>query len=311
MKRREFIKTIGLGVASVGALRASSLFAAKTPQPKGVGMCDWTMGGLADPEIISKAAQAHLSGIQISIGGTPDCIPLRSQKVRQRYLELSKKHNVTIHSVAAGRILNNIPLKSEPQSAVYVIDAIEAAAALGSSNILMAFFGKGDLRKTDNDGKFNDLKDGSFSSYELDQAGVDRVVKALRQIIPRAEDANVIMGLENTLTAKQNLSIIEQVGSPLLQVYYDMGNSTHYGYDVPTEIKLLGKKRICEMHIKDRGTKVFGGKQGEVDMKAVAKALQDIQYEKWMCLETAGGKGKFIEDTRANVAFSKRTFGIV
>jgi sugar phosphate isomerase/epimerase len=202
-------------------------------------------------------------------------------------------------------------LKSGPQSAIYVIDAIEAAAAIGAGNILMAFFGNGDLRKTDSAGNFHDMKDGAFSSYELDEAGVTRVVDALRQITPRAEDANIILGLENTLTAKQNLAIIERVGSPMLQVYYDMGNSTHYGYDVPGEIKLLGRDRICEMHIKDRNSKVFSQKKGEVDMPEVAKALHSIQYDRWLCLETSGEKDRFIEDTRDNVAFSRKMFSIV
>jgi len=311
MRRREFITSLGMGVASAGVLSTSQLFAAEAAHPKGVGMCDWNLGTPANPELIPKAAEAHLSGLQVSIGIEPDSIPLRSSKVRQRYVELGKKHNITFHSVAAGRILNNIPLKSEPQSAVYVIDAIEAAAAIGAGNILMAFFGNGDLRKKDSDGKFHEIKEGAFSSYVLDEAGVTRVVESLRQIIPRAEDANVILGLENTLTARQNLAIIERVGSPMLQVYYDMGNSTHYGYDVPAEIQLLGKDRICEMHIKDWNSKVFSRKQGEVNMAEVSKALHSIQYDRWLCLETSGEKDRFIEDTRDNVAFSRKMFGIV
>ncbi len=274
-------------------------------------MCDWNLGTPANPELIPRAAEAHLSGLQVSIGTKPDSIPLRSPEVRRRYIELGKQHGITFHSVAAGAILNAIPLKSEPQSAVYVIDAIEAAAALGAANILMAFFGNGDLRRPDSSGKFNPIKEGLFSTYELDEAGVTRVVEMLRQVIGRAEDANVILGLENTLTARQNLEIIERVGSPVLQVYYDMGNSTHYGYDVPSEIRLLGKARICEMHIKDWNSKVFSRQPGEVNMPEVAKALQAIQYDRWLCLETSGEKDRFIEDTRDNVAFSRKMFGIV
>ena len=307
MNRRNFLKS---AAASVATLSATPVLAANEPRPQGVGMCDWTMGCMADHACFAKAAGAGLSGVQVSIGGSPASIPLRNAELRKQYRELSQKHDVQIHSVAAGSILNTIPLKSEPQSAVYVIDAIETAAALGAKNILMAFFGNGDLRKSADGKSFHDLRDGEFSSYELDEQGVNRVVEALRQIVPRAEDAGVILGLENTLTAKQNLAVIEQIGSPMVQVYYDMGNSTHYGYDVPAEIRLLGNKRICEMHIKDWESKVFSRKTGEVDMPAVAKALCEIKFDKWMCLETAGEKGRFVEDTLDNVAFAKKTFGI-
>jgi sugar phosphate isomerase/epimerase len=308
MHRRDFLKTTALTMLAANAIQVDKLFAGAAAQ--GVGMCDWNLGPSCDPELIPKAAEADLRGLQVSVGRAPDDMPLRDKVVRDRYIELGKQHDITFHSVAAGSILNKIPLASEPQSAVYVIDAIEAAAALGAQNILMAFFGNGDLRKKIKNDQFIDLKDGDFSSYELDEKGLTRVVEALRQIVPRAEDAGVVLGLENTLTAKQNLEIIERVGSPMLQVYYDIGNSTAYGYDVPTEIRLLGNDRICEVHIKDWQAKVFSQEKGQVNMTAAAAALADIGFDKWYCLETSGRKDKFIQDTKDNVQFVKNTFRV-
>ena len=304
MERRDFIKAVGL---SIGAAMLPFNVRAGVGAA-GVGMCDWNLGESCDPELIPRAAEAGLAGLQVSVGTRPDHLPLRDHTVRQRYLELSKQHQIVFHSVAAGGILNAIPLATEPQSAVYVIDALEAAAALGAKNILMAFFGNGELRLTKSKGKLIEKKIDGFSSYELDAKKVKRVVEVLRQIAPRAEDLGVVLGLENTLTAAQNLEIIEQVGSPMLQVYYDIGNSTHYGYDVPGEIRLLGNARICEVHIKDWKRSAFSVEAGEVDMSAAAKALAEIGFDKWYCLETSGRKGKFIEDTRDNVAFVKKTF---
>lgn len=308
--RRDFFKLVGAAAVGAGLIPSvESLFAATGAA--GVGMCDWTMGGAADPGIIPKAKEAHLQGLQISVGTDPDNIPLRDKSVRDKYIQLGKEYGITVHSVAAGGILNRIPLATEPQSAVYVIDAVEAAAALGARNILIAFFGKGDLRKKDRDGEYIEKKRGGFSEFELDKERVKRVVEALRQIAPRAEDAGVALGLENTLTAKQNLDIIDQIGSPIAQVYYDVGNSTGNNYDVPGEIRMLGNDRICEVHLKDRGSPILGSPEGQVDMKAAAQALQDIGYDKWLVLETAGRKGKFLEDTRANVEFTKKTFAMV
>ncbi len=309
MHRRELLKSLATGMVAGGALLSDTAFSAPAPAA-GVGICDWNLGGASNPELIPKAAQAHLQGIQVSVGGAPESIPLRDGAVRRRYRELGKKHGITFHSVAAGSILNRIPLATEPQSAVYVIDALEAAAALGAKNILMAFFGAGDLRAKNTDDEFIDLKDRDYASYALVEEHVDRVVAVLRQIVPRAEDVGVVMGLENTLTAKQNLEIIERVGSPMLQVYYDLGNSTHYGYDVPGEIRLLGRERICEVHIKDWKRSVFSQGEGEVGMATAAAALAEIGYDKWYCIETSGRKGRFIEDTRDNVAFVRKTFGV-
>jgi sugar phosphate isomerase/epimerase len=274
----------------------------------GVGICDWNLGGTADPDCVPKAREAGLDGIQVSVGIDPNNIPLRDQAIRAKYIELGKQSGIAFHSVAAGGILNSIPLASEPQSAVYVIDAIEAAAALGASNVLLAFFGKGDLRRRDENGQHTNEKDGTFSSFALEEKGVTRVVEALRQIVPRAEDAGVILGLENTLAAKQNLEIIERIGSQMVQVYYDVGNSWGNGYDVDGELRMLGNDRICEVHLKDWKTPMLGSEGCMVDMAVCAQALAAIGFNKWLCLETSGRKDRFLEDTRANVAFVKKTF---
>ena len=105
--------------------------------------------------------------------------------------------------------------------------------------------------------EMRDNKKDRYSSYELDTKKVQRVVEVLRQIVPRAEDSGVYLGLENTLTARQNMDIIEQVGSDMVKVYYDVGNSWNYGYNVPEEIKLLKNTMICEVHIKDPKARLF------------------------------------------------------
>lgn len=313
INRRNFLTTSATGLA---ALQTAGSSAAPVRNYK-IGITDWNLGPVCDPKQLARAAEAHLTGVQVSVGPRPDWIPLREAAVRKQYIESGKRYGIRFPSVAAGSILNRIPLKSEPQSAVYVIDAIEAAAALGSTNILVAFFSNGDLRLRDSQGALRNVSNGPFASYEWDTRGVTRVVEALRQIVPRAEDANVLLGLENTLTAKQNLEILDRVGSPWVRVYYDVGNSTAYGYDVPSEIRLLGKDRICEIHLKetlgidDPNAGILGGpRKGGVDFEAVAEACRDIDYERWFVLEVSGLKGRFIQDTRANVEFVRQRFGI-
>ena len=137
------------------------------------------------------------------------------------------------------------------------------------------------------------------------------MVEALRQIAPRAEDAGIALGIENTITAKQNLEIIDRIGSKMAQVYYDVGNSWGNGYDVPGEIRMLGNERICEVHLKDWKTPMLGSSGCMVDMVKCAKALDDIGYDKWLVLETSGRKNQFIEDTRTNVDFVKKTFQMI
>ena len=289
----------GLGGASGNPLRVG------TP---GIGICDWNLGPMCDPEQIPKATDAHLTGIQVSLGRDPEQMLLRDPSVRQRYVELGAEYGVTFHSIALG-LYNSYPLAEEPRSAVWLIDAIDAAVALGAGNVLMAFFGKGDLRFRDENDEFVNESEGEFASFRLDEEKVASVVDTLIQVIPRARDAGVALGLENTITAAQNLEIIDRVGSEWLQLYYDLGNSTGNGYDVPAELRMIGKDRLCEVHLKDWNTPLLGSEGCMVDNAASAAALNAIGYDKWLVLETSGRQDQFLEDTRANVAWAKETFG--
>ena len=278
------------------------------PKPSGIGMCEWNLGQSADPSYIPLAAKVGLEAIQVSVGTAPDRMPLRESSVRKQYLELGKEHDIVFCSVAAGSILNQIPLASEPQSAIYVVDALEAANALGSTNILTAFFGNGDLLQRDADGNYINISSGNFAEYRWKEKDIERVIAVMKQIVPRAEDLGVIIGLENTLTAHQNLQIIEEIGSPMVQIYYDTGNSWGNGYDVPGEIRKIGNHRMCEVHIKNRGSRLIYGDEGEVNMEACAEALHDIGFDKWLVLETSGRPDRFEEDTRANIDYVRKVF---
>jgi sugar phosphate isomerase/epimerase len=314
--RRKFLEKSGVAMtaASLGSVvnltGCSSSPQASAPHigEPGIGICDWNLGPMCDPEQIPTAAEAHLTGIQVSLGRDPDQMLLRDPAIRERYIELGAEHGVTFHSVALG-LYNTFPLADEPRSAIWLVDAIDAAAALGSSNVLMAFFGNGDLRYRDETGEFVNESDTEFASFRLDERKVASVVDTLIQAVPRARDAGVALGLENTITAAQNLEIIDRVGSEWLQIYYDLGNSTGNGYDVPNELRAIGNARLCEVHLKDWNTPLLGSAEGMVDNEAAAMALREIGYDKWLVLETSGRRDQFMEDTRANVAWAKEVFG--
>jgi sugar phosphate isomerase/epimerase len=183
--RRDFLQNTALSFAAMGFMGTSAL--ASSSSDFKISMCDWNVrdekgkGGNCRPDLIPRAVEAHLRGLQVSVGTNPDNIPLREKAVRKRYLELCKEYDFTINSVAAGSILNSIPLASEPESAVYVIEAVEAASALGAKNILTAFFGRGDLKYKNYAGQTRKIQSSPTNIWELDQHGVDRVVAALKQ----------------------------------------------------------------------------------------------------------------------------------
>jgi len=276
---------IGRGTRFATALSFGTAFAPlfAAPGRRGfkIGAPEWSLRK-TDPSCFEVAHEIGLDGVQVNLGNAGDRMHLRRPAVQQAYLNAARQNGLEVASLALGE-LNNIALKNDPRAAIWLIDSIDVARALGVKVILVAQFFHGELKG--------------------DKEGVDRTVEILREIAPRAEKAGVILGLENYLSAVENLDILERVGSPAVQVYYDLGNSTDKGYDIYQEIRML-KNRICEFHAKD-GNYMLG--QGRVDFKKVRLAMDDIDYRGWIQIEAAAPHS-LIEDYRADLRFLKGIF---
>jgi len=247
------------------------------------GVCDWTIEKSGDPGALETAAKLGLDGVQVSLNPKGESLALLDNDFQQTYLAAVKATGAQIASFCIGK-LNDEPLKSDPRAERWAAEGIEVAAAMKVGIILIPFFGKGDLKD--------------------DPAGREAVISALKRLAPRAEKAGVILALESTLSAEDNLKILDAVGSPAVAVYYDVGNSLEAGFDIGREIRLLGG-RIAEFHAKDYKD-LFG--QGAVDFKAVRTAMRDIGYRGWLVLEEAklplGLEKSILEDLK----YLKRLF---
>lgn len=249
-----------------------------------IGACDWSIGKMGDPGAFAVAKEIGLDGVQVSLGTAQNDMRLRQAAVQDEYKAAAKKVGLEVSSLAIGE-LNSIPYKSDPRTVEWVSGSIDACRALGVRVVLLAFFGNDDLIG--------------------DKAGTDEVVKRLKAVAPKAEQAGVILGIESWLSADQHIDILDRVGSDAVKVYYDCCNSHDKGYDIYQEIRKLGK-RICEFHAKENG-KLLG--QGGVDFKKVRLAMDDIGYSGWIQIEGAVPPGKpMLESYQANCAFMRGIF---
>jgi sugar phosphate isomerase/epimerase len=148
--------------------------------------------------------------------------------------------------------------------------------------MLLPFFGKGALE----------------TQQEKDYIG-----DLLRDLGPEAAKAGVILGLENTISAEDNVRIMDRSRSKAVLVYYDVGNSTRGGFDVVREIDWLGAKRIAQVHLKDNPGYLG---EGPIDIPAVMRALSRIGFKGFANLETASPSKSVEADMRRNLAYVKR-----
>jgi sugar phosphate isomerase/epimerase len=150
---------------------------------------------------------------------------------------------------------------------------------VGVQVILLPFFGAGALKTP---------------------AEMDYVADVLKELGPQAQKAGVILGLENTISARDNVRIMERSQSPAVKTYYDVGNSIKQGFDIIEEIRWLGNDRICEVHLKDN-PHYLG--EGPINFPAVIKAMADIGFDKWAVLETESPSKDVQADLTRNLGY--------
>jgi len=259
LTRRSFIE---LGVSATVAASVLPAFAAKSKVKFKVGVTDWNLKLEDKVESIALAKSLGFDGVQVSIGKvTEDKLPLSDPALQKTFLDESKRVGLPIESLCLEMLHRNY-LKSDPLGQRWVADCIPIAKAMGVRVVLLPFFGKGALETT---------------------AEMDKVGDILKEVAPAAERSGVILGLEDTISARDNVRIMERSKSPAVLTYYDVGNSTKGGFNVVEEIRWLGGKRICEVHLKDN-PHYLG--EGTIDFKAVIDALADIGFDGWAQLET-------------------------
>jgi len=282
IRRRAFLKGALVGLASGEAL-ATLAVAAGAPQPPAairVGSC------VVDLE---QGQRAGLDGVEVRVGDPAEKLRIADPAVRQQYREQMTSTGLVISSLMMG-LLNSAPLASDPRAPAWLEQSIDAARDLGARVILVAFFGKGNL----------------LDGLQLKQAEVQIVVQRVKAAAPRAKDAGVILALENTLSARQNVEILERIGHDSVRVYYDVGNSTSRGYDVPEEIRFL-KDRIASFHFKDRDHYLG---EGGIRFEPIAAAIKAIAYRGWIVMETSNPSKDPVADARRNGTYIRRLFGL-
>jgi L-ribulose-5-phosphate 3-epimerase len=273
MNRRTFLMT------------GAALLRAREKAQLKIGVTDWNLKLTGSVEAVALAKQLGFDGVQISLGRkvAGGRLPLDDPHLIEQYQAESKKQQMPIDSTCLDRLHDDC-LKDGGPAAKWIADGIRITAALGVRVMLLPLFFKCDVPAADFDGA-GDL---------------------LREVAPASEKAGVILGLEDQLSAEDNVRIIDRAKSRAVQVYYDVGNSTRWKHDVLREIPWLGRDRICQFHLKDNPSYLG---EGGIDFPRVMDAIAAIGFDGYANLETDAPSGSVEADMRRNLAFIRRLAG--
>ena len=290
LTRRGFIKTAAAAAGSAGSLAAIAKAdpAASRRIPLKLGIRAASMQMVGDFDVIKTAAGIPgIMGVELqTTSGNPN---LRDPDAVRRYKNEAARWGMHIPSLAG--VWDRGVRIHDPSAGDSLIKSIRAAEMLGARVILLAFFKQNAPDMT---------REESYGP----------IVTMLRATAKSAADAGVVMGLENSLSPADNKKLVDLVDHPAVGVYYDLHNMAHYGHgdEAIPGVKLLGKERICMVHVKNG--KELIEEPGPIDWAAAFRALGEIQYEGWYIYETGHDSTEdCIEDTKKNNAFLKKHVG--
>jgi len=251
-----------------------------------IGVTDWNLRQTGKVEAVELAKSLGFEGVEVSLGRrvVDNKLPLDNAELQDQYLAAAKKHGIAL----AGTCLNVLHvnyLTNDKLGQKWVADGIPITKKLKARVMLLPFFGKGALQTAEE---------------------MDYVAGALKDLAREAEKAGIILGLENTISAENNVRIMDKVASKALLVYYDVGNSTNGGFDVVKEIQWLGAKRICQFHLKDN-PHYLG--QGKIQFPAVMDTIMNLGFSGFANLETDSPSKSVQDDMRKNLTFVRGLMG--
>jgi L-ribulose-5-phosphate 3-epimerase len=294
ISRRKFLATTsGVVAASATWGHASPVDTGNIGQsrkqvPLKIGHRAANMNMIGNFEVFKVARQIPgLMGVELQVtAGKPNLLDLDA--VRE-YKRQANRWGMMAPSVAG--VWSRGSSIMSPRAESDLMHAIRASELLGASVMLLAVFGKAvpDMQQE--------------SSY-------GPVVELLQKVAPSAADAGLTLGLETALSPADNLKLIDLANRPNVKVYYDIYNMAHYGHGAEAipGIALLGKKRICQVHVKNDRQLI--AEPGAIDWAKAFAALNAIAYDGWFFFEDQPqayirqrSQLQMTKDTERNVKF--------
>ncbi|WP_372772608.1 sugar phosphate isomerase/epimerase family protein [Mangrovibacterium sp.] len=240
------------------------------------------------------AKEIGADGLEVDMGGLGSRPTfdnkLANDSLLNEFLNASKDNGIEICALSmSGFYAQSFPFKETAVEAVH--DCIKSMKRVGTKVGFLPLGVEGDL----------------LQYPERREAIVER----LKQVAKYAEEAGVVIGIETALDAKGEVELLDEIGSPAIQISFNFSNALSAGRDLYNELEILGKDRICQIHATNKDG-VWLQDDPQIDMKKVKQTLDKMGWSGWLIVERSRDANRSPRDVKenfgANVAYLKSIF---
>jgi sugar phosphate isomerase/epimerase len=300
LNRRSFLAAAAGALAAGWVTDQARLLAAEVGSAKPVvgrrykiGVCDWMILKRQKLGALQLTKEIGADGVEVDMGSLGDRDTFDNQlarpEVRQQFLDQARALDLEICSLAMSGFYAQ-SFAERPTVPRMVQDCIETMKLMKVRVAFLPLGVRGDLVK----------------HPELRPVIVER----LKAAGAKAEQAGVVIGVETALPAAEEVKLLADIGSPAIRSYFNFANALQAGRDLLTELRTLGKERICQIHCTDEDG-VWLQDNRRLDLRAVKRTLDDLGWSGWLVIE----RSRDARDSRnvkknfgANAAFLKSIF---
>jgi len=232
-----------------------------------ISVCDWMILKRQKIGEFESAHELGADGVEMDMGslGQRDSFDnkLRTKEFRELFLQKAKENKVQIASIAMSGFYGQSFAINKNYKAL-VGDCIETMQAMGVKTGFLPLGVKCDLNK------FPELR--------------PILIERLKVTGKMAENAGVVIGIETTLDARGEVQLLKEIGSKGIMISYNFQNPLDAGRDLYSELDILGKNRICQIHCTNTdGVTLPDDKK--LDMNKVKTVLHEMGWCGWLVVE--------------------------
>ena len=258
-----------------------------------ISVCDWMILKRQKIGEFELAHEIGADGVEVDMGslGQRDSFDnkLRKKEFQTLFLQKAKENNIVISSIAMSGFYGQSFTGRENYKAL-MEDCLNTMQIMGVKIAFLPLGVQCDLTK----------------KPELRPLVIER----LKVIGKMAEDAGVVIGIETSLDANEEVQLLKEIDSKGIKIYYNFQNPIASGRNLYKELRILGKDRICQIHCTNTDGETLPNDK-KVDMHKVKTVLQQIGWCGWLVVERSRDKNdvhNVKKNYGTNIEYLKRIF---
>jgi sugar phosphate isomerase/epimerase len=275
------------------ALTTTNLTAQSKKSTYKIGLIDLMLLKRQKPGALQLTKDLGADGLEVDMGGLGQRESfdntLANDTIRQMYLDKIKELNIEICALSMSGFYAQ-SFAHKPTAVKAVADCI---ATMKKMNVKIGF-----------------LPLGTNSDLTEHPEVRDTIVQRLKEVAKIAEKEKVIIAIETSVSAADQVKLLKDIGSPAIKISYNFQNAYQRGRDLATELQTLGAKNIAQIHCTNKDS-VWLQNDPQVDLAATKKVLDKMKWKGWLIIERSRD-AKQARNVKfnygANVAYVKSIF---